>query len=174
MLGGMHRRLAAALVLAACFVVVAGCGGGDGSTSGSTAAPGQREPQAGASQAGPPTVRVARAKSVSGVEKAGGRTPAAGVCPEGDEPVMTVDLHIDTPEPRCVVLHSSQRLRLVNLTGVGPGGKATAVRVDFAGFTAKLAPGQAAIFDAPAGSYLAAGTHGMEVKGAPGPQVWVK
>jgi hypothetical protein len=172
----MHRRLAAALALAACLAAaVAGCGGGSGSTSGSTAkSPAQSEPRAGASKAAPPTVRVARAKSVSGVEKAEGSTPAAGICPEGPEPVRTVQLRVDTPEPRCVVLHPNQRLRLINKTDAGSGAEPTTVRIEFAGFKAKLAPGQAAIFDAPAGSYLAKGTHGMEVVGAPGPQVWVK
>jgi hypothetical protein len=176
--GAMARRPAAAFALAACLVAVAaGCGSGGSSSSGPTvsarATPQRSEPRAGASKAPPPTVRVARAKSVSGIEQAEGSAPAAGVCPESSKPVMSVDLHPDTPSPRCVVLHPDQRLRIVNLTNSWRG-KASVVRIDFAGFRTKLAPGHAAILDAPAGSYLGTGTHGLALEGAPAPQVWVK
>ncbi len=94
--------------------------------------------------------------------------PAAGICPRATADPVTITLAVDVPQPRCVAVSSTQRLRLVN--------DATQITVQFGPFSADLAPGQTVIFDRPFGDYLDPGVHLVTTStyGGSGPEVWLR
>ena len=79
------------------------------------------------------------------------RLPAAGVCPESDEPFITVVLGIDTPNPRCVKVRGGQ-LRVINE-------RPEAVTVTFAGRKYVFEPGADRAFAPSLDEIWAPGVH---------------
>jgi hypothetical protein len=179
MLGAVSRRSSFALALVA-VVLLVGCGGGgggEGSSAGPAASGGAKpnpeaEPRAGASTAPVRTEKLERT-GAGGKEPGAEGPPAASVCPRSHAKVVSFQLLSDVPGPRCQVIGSGQRLRLINLTGE-PGVKPVPVELDWAGFHEKIEPHEAVVLNAPVGTYLAPGVHDIETKGAPGPTVWLK
>lgn len=95
--------------------------------------------------------------------------PAAGVClgrPEDIEIVAMV-LRPDVPQPRCLEVHGSQRLRIVNE-------RAGAVQLVFAAFELDIPAGQGRLLELPFEEYLEPGIHVVTVDGAPFGEVWLK
>ncbi len=92
--------------------------------------------------------------------------PAAGICDPTAGEVIAVSISTDVPSPRCVKVTGNQRLQVVNAT-------AAAVQVQLAQFNVQLQPGQAQLFDAPSGSYLAPGVHWLRVIGGNAPEIWL-
>jgi len=92
--------------------------------------------------------------------------PAAGICDPGGGDVVAVNISADVPSPRCVKVKGNQRLQVVNATD-GPA------QVQLAPFNVQLQPGQAQLFDASFGSYLAPGVHWLRTTGGNGPEIWL-
>jgi len=101
--------------------------------------------------------------------------PAAGICAEpadddrashpGGEVVLTLEPGI--PDPRCIIVASTQHLRVVNRTG-------TDVTVGLGPFSASLAVDGETVFDAPFGDYLQPGVHLLAVDPCCGGELWLK
>jgi hypothetical protein len=87
-----------------------------------------------------------------------------------------VRLDPDTPDPRCIVVSSRQRVRVVNMSaGYGQQGKSITIR--FAYFPPRVLRVRAATtFHLPVGNYLAPGVHDLHVSlyGGGGPEIWLK
>jgi hypothetical protein len=92
--------------------------------------------------------------------------PASGICDPAAGDIVTVNINVDVPSPRCVKVTAHQRLQVVNVTE-GP------VQVQLAQFDAQLQPEQAQLFDAPFESYLAPGVHWLHVTGGNSPEIWL-
>jgi hypothetical protein len=91
--------------------------------------------------------------------------------------IVTIDANPDTSNPRCVVVRTDQRLRVVNTTNTfDMTGKS--ITVTFAGYPSRvLQIGQGTTFDSPFGKYLAAGVHYVHISyypGSGGAEVWMK
>jgi hypothetical protein len=104
------------------------------------------------------------------------QTPAAGACPEaGGGSTVTFYVGDGTPSPRCLKVRPDQRLELVNAEyASGPPDRS--VTVAWAPFQARtLAPGQAVLFRANFGFYLATGDHevGLSRYHGGGPEIWL-
>jgi hypothetical protein len=96
-------------------------------------------------------------------------SPAAGVClgrPEEIE-IVAIVLHSDVPEPRCLEVHDSQRLRIVNE-------RAESVHVVFASFELDIPPGQGRLLELQFEDYLMPGVHVIMVDGQAFGEVWLK
>jgi hypothetical protein len=87
--------------------------------------------------------------------------PAAGVCGRSSGTLVEVLLVADVPSPRCAKVTADQQLRVVNATNTfgQPGRTLTVV---FGSFPPRqLAVGQATLFAADFGTYLAPGVHDL-------------
>ncbi len=102
----------------------------------------------------------------SGLKPPDSDQPAAGICGLATDEIVTVTVNPDVPSPRCVQVTGTQRLQVVNATDA-------TVQVTLAQFNVQVQPGQAQLFDAPFGSYLAPGVHLVRVIGGSGPEVWL-
>ena len=102
--------------------------------------------------------------------------PASGLCQPDTGAIATVRLYPDTPDPRCIVVSSGQRLRVVNSSAsYGQRGKSITIR--FAYFPPRVLRVRAATtFPRPVGDYLAPGVHDLHVSlyGGGGPEIWLK
>jgi peptidoglycan hydrolase-like protein with peptidoglycan-binding domain len=95
--------------------------------------------------------------------------PAAGVCGEQSTPIVTVKIDDELGDPRCLVVHRNQRLRIENVASHD-------VTFFVAEFQTFLPAGQTSFDDRPIGEYLGDGVHTIHVArfdGA-GPQLWVR
>jgi hypothetical protein len=104
------------------------------------------------------------------------RRPASGMCEPSTGAIATVRLDPDIPDPRCIIVSSSERLRVVN-TSAGLGQHGTSLTITFAYFSPRvLRVGAATTFHRPVGQYLAQGVHTIEVSlyGGGGPEIWLK
>jgi hypothetical protein len=166
-------------LLAACLLIasLAGCSGsGPGvksdtpaDDSGSVGSPLLVTDSSDAGKAGP--------SGLAGPFPADSRRPASGMCePSAAGAIATVRLDADIPDPRCIVVSSGQRLRVVNTTASnGQHGKSITIR--FASFPPRvLRVGAATTFHDPVGHYLATGVHDLHVSlyGGGGPEIWLK
>ncbi len=93
--------------------------------------------------------------------------PASGICDPASGDIVSVNISADVPSPRCVKVAGHQRLQVVNAT-------TTPVQVQLAQFNVPLQPGQAQLFDAAFGSYLAPGVHWLRVTAGNGPEIWLE
>lgn len=93
--------------------------------------------------------------------------PAAGICAEFEDLSVSVSLHPDVPDPRCVRVRADQYLSIKNDTE-------QRLQVNIAGFHAELDPGQEITFETPFGEYLAPGVHPLNTSAPPGgPEIWL-
>lgn len=78
--------------------------------------------------------------------------PAAGICAESSGDVATITINPDVPDPRCLKVVATQRIKIVN-------GTEESIEIELGRFDASLEPGEEELFDAPVGDYLAPGVH---------------
>jgi hypothetical protein len=112
----------------------------------------------------------------TGQVPADSRRPASGTCEPSPGAVATVRLDLDTPDPRCIIVSSRQRLRVVN-TSAGYGQHGRTVTITMAYFPPRVLKVRAATtFHRPVGQYLAPGVHDLHVSlyGGGGPEIWLK
>jgi hypothetical protein len=102
-----------------------------------------------------------------GVYPSVGDSPAAGVCGSERGTIVSVDINVDTPSPRCAVIRADQMLRLRNRT-------ADTEYVAIGPYSAKLLPRSDKTFSRPFGEYLARGVHVVEGSPYAGPSLWLK
>ena len=93
--------------------------------------------------------------------------PAAGICaePEGDEVVVTLEPGI--ADPRCLIVHPDQHLRIINRGG-------TEVTVSLGPFAAVLPAAGDATLGPAFGDYLMPGVHQLQVDPCCGGELWLK
>jgi hypothetical protein len=101
--------------------------------------------------------------------------PAKGCAPD-PRPTVTITIDPSTPVPTCVIVHGSQRLRVVNATNASnqPG---KAITVNIASLPERVvAEGQSTTYGQPFDSYLAPGEHVLDVSFYPRSNViiWLK
>jgi hypothetical protein len=94
-------------------------------------------------------------------------SPAAGICAETDDPIVTVTIFPDIPDPRCTIIRPEQRLRLINQRG-------ETIEVSLAGLTATLEAGAEHVFEIPFGQLLAPGVHAFQVSPCCGAELWLQ
>lgn len=125
-------------------------------------------PQTGGGAAAPVGEQASDRESSAPLAPSESATPAAGICPVATEAIATVTLGPGVPQPRCLVVSSEQRLRVVN------GAEGATVRLGR--ITRVLAPGASTTFDVPLGDFLAPGVHtvGVSIYGGSGPQLWLR
>jgi hypothetical protein len=102
--------------------------------------------------------------------------PAAGSCGSAPGALAVVDANPDTPQPRCLVVRTDQRLEVVNTSDrfQQPG---TEITVTMPGFPSRvLAIGASTVFDRPFGAYLAPGVHRLRISlySGSGADLWLK
>jgi hypothetical protein len=98
------------------------------------------------------------------------------MCEPSAGAIVTVRLDPDIPDPRCIVVSSRQRLRVVN-SSAGYGRHGTTVTITFADLSPRvLNVRTATTFHRPLGKYLAPGVHDLQVSlyGGGGPEIWLK
>ena len=71
------------------------------------------------------------------------------------------------PDPRCVIVTATQRLRVVNRTG-------GAVAVVLGSFSAEIEQGAEHVFVEPFGDYLLPGVHALAVDPCCGGELWLQ
>jgi hypothetical protein len=104
------------------------------------------------------------------------RRPASGLCEPSTGAIATIRLDPDVPDPRCTIVSSSQRVRVVN-TSAGSGQHGKTVTISFAYFSPRVLEVRAATtFHRPVGQYLAPGVHDLHVSlyGGGGPEIWLE
>lgn len=94
-------------------------------------------------------------------------SPAAGICGEAEGELATMTLLPGIPDPRCLIVHANQRLRVVNRTE----GK---VEISLAGMTQTLDPGGSYTFESELGKLLQPGVHALGVDPCCGGELWLK
>lgn len=105
----------------------------------------------------------------SSAEPADSPVPVAGICGTMTGNLATFGLNVDTPGPRCGRVRASQRLRLINNTGV-------AVEIQFVGREYILAPGETRTFSQRFGDVWQRGVHWTVQTFYPGsgsPEIWL-
>jgi hypothetical protein len=113
---------------------------------------------------------------LAGPFPADSRRPASGTCEPSTGAIATVMLDPDIPDPRCMIVSSRQRLRVVN-TSASSGQQGKSITIRFAYFLPRVLSVRAATtFRRPVGHYLAPGVHDLHVSlyGGGGPEIWLK
>lgn len=124
----------------------------------------------------PPTVRTEATMTYEAVSATPPSTlqapaadgPTAGIClglPEEIE-IVGIVLKEDVPDPRCLEVFGSQRLRIVNE-------RAESVHVTFGSFELAIPPAQGRLLDLPFEDYLMRGTHVIQMNGSGFGEVWL-
>jgi hypothetical protein len=85
------------------------------------------------------------------------QSPAAGICADFAEEVVTVTIHPDITDPRCSFIHPDQILEVIN-------NRDETITIVIGHLEASLAPGESHLFDLPFGEYLAPGVHRIDVQ----------
>lgn len=105
--------------------------------------------------------------TISGIKPADSVTPASGVCGDAISDPVNITLGLDASglplAGRCVAIHPSQRIRLINQAN-GP------FAIKFAEYIINLPVGGDLLIDQRIGQYLALGVHFLPM----GPVLWVK
>jgi len=93
--------------------------------------------------------------------------PAAGICadPAGDQVVMTLEPGI--PDPRCLIVHSGQRLRVVNHTGAD-------VVIAIGPFSFPMPANSETTIGPTFGEYLLSGVHALRADPCCGGELWLR
>lgn len=103
----------------------------------------------------------------SGVKPADSSSPASGICGDAFGDPVNFTLGLDASgiplAGRCIAIHPSQRIRLINQSN-GP------FAIKIADYIINLPVGGDLFLDQPVGQYLAAGVHFLPM----GPELWVK
>lgn len=103
----------------------------------------------------------------SGVKPADSGSPAAGICGDALDDPVNVTLGLDASgvplAGRCIAIHPSQRIRLLNQSN-GP------FAIKFADYIVNIPLGGDLLLDKPVGQYLALGVHFLPMA----PELWVK
>jgi len=94
-------------------------------------------------------------------------SPAAGICGEAEGDLVTMTLLPGIPDPRCLIVHANQRLRVVNRTE-------GTVKVSLAGVTQTLNPDGSYTFESEFGELLQPGVHALGVDPCCGGELWLK
>ncbi len=92
--------------------------------------------------------------------------PAAGICAEGQDEVVAVDINADMPSPRCVKVTSQQRIEVRNRTQ-------SALQLELGFKRAQVEAGGTYRFGQPVGEFLAPGVHVLLAAPFSGPEVWL-
>jgi hypothetical protein len=95
------------------------------------------------------------------------QSPAAGICAAVEDPVVTMTIRPDVPDPRCLQVQPAQRLRVVNQSG-------QVQAVQLGGEGAEVAPEADYIFEHSFGQLLLAGVHPLLVSTCCGGEIWLK
>ena len=82
--------------------------------------------------------------------------PAAGICAEFEEEMVTMTINPDIPDPRCINIRPEQKLTVVNH-------RIETLRVRIGPFETTILPEGQHLFDLPFGDYLAPGVHHLDV-----------
>ncbi len=94
-------------------------------------------------------------------------SPAAGICAETPgEATVSVEIFPDSPSPRCLKVNASQKLQVVNRSGV-------TIQLSLGRLERTLQPQAETILDAPFGDYLAPGIHILLAEPYAGPEIWL-
>jgi hypothetical protein len=93
--------------------------------------------------------------------------PAAGICAEAPETVAVVTLRPDVPDPRCLIVHPGQQLKIVNADDASR-------QVVLGRFTFELDPAGSHLISDSLGTYLAPGVHVLLASPCCGPEIWLK
>jgi hypothetical protein len=163
-------------LLAACVLVasVAGCSGSGSGVTGD--APTDTSGSVRGAMPVSGSAEVGEAMSHALPFPADSRRPASGMCERDTGAMATVRLDPDTPDPRCIVVSSRQRLRVVN-TSASYGQRGKSITIRFAYFPPRVLRVRAATtFRRPVGHYLAPGVHDLHASlyGGGGPEIWLK
>jgi hypothetical protein len=93
--------------------------------------------------------------------------PAAGICAEGQGEVVTMRVNPDIPDPRCLRVHSDQRLAVFN-------GLEAILEVSLGELKATIEPEGEHTFDRPLGQILLPGVHVLGTSSCCGGEIWLK
>ncbi len=125
----------------------------------------------------PPSSAIAAGKTASQAPFSDGLAPVDGTlqparpCYPAPAPVVTITINPDTPQPDCVFVTKTQRLRVVNATNAFDQ-TGTVVTISFAGLPPRtLGLGDSTSYDMPFGNYLAPGQHYMQSSEYPGSNI---
>jgi hypothetical protein len=132
-----------------------------------SASPGQASATAAALASSP--AEAATVQASQGLETPDSTSPAAGVCASmGADSIVTFQLNVDTPNPRCGLVLAPQRLRVVNATG-------TTVTVTFHGVDYVLESGGEQTFAPTFGAIWQPGDHVLHTSfyGGSGPEIFL-
>jgi len=94
-------------------------------------------------------------------------SPAAGICGEPLEGVVTVTIYHDIPDPRCSIVQADQFLRVVN-------GRSETIQVSLAWLSASIEPGGEYVFELPFGDLFEKGVHVFTVLPCCGAELWYR
>jgi hypothetical protein len=83
-------------------------------------------------------------------------SPAAGICGEMQGEIVTMMINPDMPDPRCLKVQGSQRLRVINQRG-------EPLEIVLAGATATLQPGEEITFEHRFDELMLPGVHALRV-----------
>jgi hypothetical protein len=93
--------------------------------------------------------------------------PAAGICAEATGSIVTIALHPDVPDPRCVIVRPDQSLEILN-------DRDAARSVSIGRFQFEILAGGSFLLEHAFGSFLAPGVHRVQVHPCCGPELWLK
>lgn len=93
-------------------------------------------------------------------------SPAAGTCGESQGEIVTMTIRPDIPDPRCLIVQSDQRLRVVN-------GRQETLAVSLGRLSASIEPGGEHTFEVPIGELLLPGVHVIGVSPCCGGEIWL-
>lgn len=94
-------------------------------------------------------------------------SPAAGICSEPLDGIITVTIYHDIPDPRCSVVQADQFLRVVN-------GRSETIEVSLSWLSASIGPGEEYVFELPFGDLLEKGVHVFTVLPCCGAELWYR
>jgi hypothetical protein len=93
--------------------------------------------------------------------------PAAGICGAAEGDIITVRINPDVPDPRCVIITSDQRLKVIN-------NRDEIIQISLGVFEAEIDPGEESLAPLTFGEYLAPGVHLIEVSPCCGASLWLQ
>jgi hypothetical protein len=127
------------------------------------ATPGCRNDGSGAPK---PSVEPSPAASATNrdLEPADNEFPAAGACGEAQGAYGTMTFNPDIPNPRCLIVHEDQQLKVVNR-------REEPLVIDLGRVKGTVAPGKEMVIGPRFGDYLAPGVHVLTDFGG---EIWLK
>ncbi len=93
--------------------------------------------------------------------------PAAGICGAAEGDIVTIRINPDVPDPRCVIITSDQRLKVIN-------NRDEIIQISLGVFEAEIDPGDESLAPLTFGAYLATGVHLIEVSPCCGASLWLQ